>query len=114
MARKDTRKAVLITGAAKRIGREMALHLAGRGWDIGLHYHHSKKEAEAPAGKLQAMGANVALLPCDLGQPEQAGTLVQRAIKKLGRLDALIHNASHFKKDTLENFTPDSWAARSA
>jgi len=100
-----TRKVALITGAGKRLGRALALGLGARGWDLALHYLHSRTEAHATAAQAQELGSQVALLQADLGDEEPTRALVAAAADQFGRLDALINNASRFAFDNPESCT---------
>lgn len=90
------RPAVLITGAAKRVGRAIALHFARAGYDIALHYHHSQDEAEATADEIRAYGAECVSLQADLSDSTAYDSLVERAYAALPSLCALVNNASVF------------------
>jgi NAD(P)-dependent dehydrogenase (short-subunit alcohol dehydrogenase family) len=102
-------KTVLITGAAKRLGRAIALDLARNGWNIGLHYHSSEKEARATCEDARTAGVKVALLEADLMQEDQTAALVPRAVKELGPLTALVNSASLFENDEWVGVTRESW-----
>lgn len=93
----------LITGASKRVGRALALHLAREGHDLVLHYHRSQSEAEKLAGEIQALGQDATLVKADLENPEQAAQLLSNLPGKPVTL--LIHNAASFERDTLETMT---------
>lgn len=99
----------LITGASKRIGRAIALGLAQDGWNVGLHYHHSRAEAETLADALSEFNVKSALLPADLSQPEQVESLMAACQEQLGPVGALINNASLFERDTASDMTLASW-----
>lgn len=99
------RPVVLVTGAARRLGRAMAVHLAGQGWDVGVHYRHSHDEARDTAGELAALGARTALLPADLADETACEALVPQAVAALGRVDAVVHNASLFDYDDVASFS---------
>jgi len=101
----------LVTGAAKRIGKAIALRLAEDGWAIGLHYNRSREEAEAFAGELRALGATVATLHADLSDHDQTHGLVPSCVEALGPPDCLVNNASIFERDSIRDFTAESWAA---
>jgi NAD(P)-dependent dehydrogenase (short-subunit alcohol dehydrogenase family) len=100
-------KAALVTGAAKRLGRAIALGLAAEGWDIAVHYHSSTAEAEAT--DIRALGCRVTVLQADLGKEAEVETLILRAREKLGPLTCLVNNASVFEMDKIETVTRDSW-----
>ena len=100
----------LVTGAARRMGRAMALHLAARGHDVAIHYHGSAQAAEAVAAEARALGVKAATLNADLLDEAQTGALIGRASAALGGpLDILVNNASIFEYDNLLSATRDSW-----
>ncbi|MBY0354485.1 MAG: SDR family NAD(P)-dependent oxidoreductase, partial [Rickettsiales bacterium] len=96
----------LITGAAQRVGRSLALHLAQQGWDIVLHYHRSQTHALELADELRAIGRQVALAPANLADPNSVTQIVEAA-QGLPPITLLIHNASLFAKDTLPTLNAD-------
>jgi NAD(P)-dependent dehydrogenase (short-subunit alcohol dehydrogenase family) len=102
-------KTVLVTGAAKRLGRAIALDLAKHGWDIALHFGASDDDAREMAALLEAEGRRVALLKADLAREDQTSTLVGRAVAELGPLSALVNNASVFEPDDWSSATRASW-----
>jgi len=104
-------KTVLVTGAAKRLGRAIVLDLAEAGWNIGLHYHGSADEAEQTAGEVSAKGVKVALLSANFAREEETAGLINSAEKELGPLTALINSASLFENDDWKNATRQSWDA---
>jgi NAD(P)-dependent dehydrogenase (short-subunit alcohol dehydrogenase family) len=99
----------LITGAAKRIGRAMALDLATHGWDIAVHFHSSTDEARSLVSEIAATGRRAVALGADLSREEQVTTLVPDAAKALGPLSLLINNASAFEMDRIDSATRESW-----
>lgn len=100
----------LITGAAKRLGRAMTLYLAGRGYDVAIHYHGSAQAAEATAADARALGVRAVTLAADLLDEAQTATLIDRATDALGGpLDVLVNNASIFEYDTIRTATRLSW-----
>ena len=105
----DAIKTVLITGAAKRLGRAIALDLARHGWNIALHYNGSEKEARATCEDARTAGVKVALLPADLMREDQTAALVPRAVKELGPLTALVNSASLFENDEWVSATRETW-----
>jgi len=103
---------VLITGAAKRLGREIALRLAGAGWGIAIHYRHSAADAQQTLLDCQRAAAAAGhshdcfvALPADLADETQARALVPQAAAQLGRLDAVVNSASIFEEDEAHNFS---------
>jgi NAD(P)-dependent dehydrogenase (short-subunit alcohol dehydrogenase family) len=105
----DAPKTVLVTGAAKRLGRAIVLDLARHGWQIALHYHTSEKEARATAADAQTTGVKVALVKADLGREAEMDSLIERAAGELGPLTALVNNASLFENDDWYSVTRKSW-----
>lgn len=93
--------AALITGGARRVGREIALALAARGTDIALHYHHSQKDAEDTAKEVRAHGVRCSLLRADLNDQANYAPLIATAHEDFPKLDILINNASIFERGSL-------------
>jgi NAD(P)-dependent dehydrogenase (short-subunit alcohol dehydrogenase family) len=104
-------KNVLVTGAAKRLGRAIALDLAGAGWNVAIHYHGSATEAESAAAEARAKGVKAATLQCDLSQESETVALVERAASAIGPLTALINSASLFENDDWQSASRQSWDA---
>lgn len=101
-------KTVLITGAAVRIGRELALAAARHGADIMLHYGHSEEEALSAREEIQSIGREVHLLQADLNDVGQTIGLVEHA-SQLSPVHALINNASIFEPLNWNQTTNDAW-----
>ena len=104
-------KNVLVTGAAKRLGRAIALHLAREGWNVAIHYHGSADEAESAAAEASAKGVKAATLKADLSREEESAALIGRAAAALGPLTALINSASLFENDDWQSASRASWDA---
>lgn len=101
--------AVLITGAAKRLGRAFAETLAERGAAVVVHYARSEQEARVLVGDLQRRGARAAALSADFEEPQQAADLLSRAVDAVGEIDWLIHNASIFEPVGFLETTAETW-----
>ncbi|MBK5933023.1 NAD(P)-dependent dehydrogenase (short-subunit alcohol dehydrogenase family) [Rhodovulum imhoffii] len=100
----------LVTGAGRRLGRAMALHLAGRGYDVAVHYASAGSEANAVVEEIRGMGRAGVALSADLLDDAQAAGLVPRAADALGGpLSVLVNNASIFEYDNLATATRESW-----
>ena len=103
-------KNALITGAADRLGRAMALSLAERGVNVAIHYNSSAVKAAKTAKEIEAHNVTSAALQADLLKLDETAGLVDAAVAALGGpLDILINNASAFDWDTIEDATLDSW-----
>ncbi len=103
-------KRALVTGAGKRLGRAMALYLAGRGYDVAVHYATSESEACEVADEIKAMGRNAVTLQADLlEEPAMAALLPDAAEALGGEITCLINNASIFEYDNITTATRDSW-----
>ena len=100
----------LVTGGAKRIGREIALYLAQRGADVAVHYSSSKHEAAETVAAITALGRKAVALQADLLDETAVAVLVARAATDLGGpLTVLVNNASIFEYDTVQTATKRSW-----
>lgn len=102
-------RAALVTGAAKRIGRAIALDLAEAGFAVAVHYSRSSDDAKAVAAEIKAKGGKAVVLDADLSREDQVATLIERAKAALGPLGVLVNNASTFERDTAEDATRESW-----
>ena len=101
----------LVTGGAKRLGKEMALFLAERGFEVAIHYHSSKKSADELVEYIKTnFGKNSVALGADLTKEAEVQGLVGRANEKLGGpISCLINNASIFEYDNIWTANRDSW-----
>ena len=93
-----SKRSAVITGAAKRVGHDLAIGLAERGFDIGLNYFHSEKEATATQKEIEKLGRQTVLLPGNLADKGIATALIQKAAEKLSNIELLINNASIFER----------------
>lgn len=103
----NTDKVALVTGAAKRIGRSIALALAQRGWDVVVHYGQSRDDAMATVRDIESLGRRAAAVQCDLADESQTRTLLTRAADALntGTLNCVVNNASLFEHDGAQDFS---------
>lgn len=100
----------LVTGAGRRLGRAMALALAGAGHDVSVHYATSEAEAEAVVAEIGALGRRAVALAADLLDDDQARGLLPRAAAALGGpVTVLVNNASIFEYDTILTASGESW-----
>ena len=109
MTKETPLKSVLVTGAARRIGRAIALDLAKTGWSVAVHYNRSGEEAQAVVDEISALGGKAAMIQADLAVEEEAAGLIAQANEAIGPLSCLVNNASVFEKDTPETTTKESW-----
>ena len=102
-------RSALITGAARRLGRAIALRLAAEGFKIGIHYHHSEAEAASLAAEIVAQGGEAHLLRADLGSEAATQALFPAALQALGPIGLLVNNASQFERDEWNDATRADW-----
>src|SRR5437763_237901 len=102
-------RTVLVTGAAKRLGRAIAVDLARHGWDTAVHFNSSEAAARETAEQVQACGRRAALLKADLSNEDQTGALIGRAAEALGTVTGLVNSASIFDPDDWSTASRQSW-----
>ena len=102
-------KNLLITGAATRVGKAIALHFAERGWNIALHHFRSSSKARNLKKIIERNWVKATLIRADLRNPKHVEKIIPLAKRKLGTIDCLINNAALFEKDDISNFTLKSW-----
>jgi NAD(P)-dependent dehydrogenase (short-subunit alcohol dehydrogenase family) len=100
----------LVTGSAKRIGRQIALDLADSGYDIAVHCNASRNDAGEVAALIQSKGRRAHVVQGDLAHLETPEKLISEARAALGPLTVLINNASIFESDEVGSITSESWA----
>ncbi|MFZ6677885.1 SDR family oxidoreductase [Undibacterium sp. Tian12W] len=108
MNNKHTNRTALITGAAKRIGRHIALHMARQGWDILVHYGNSAAEAQTLVTEIQVLGRRAHALQADLANETATHALLPAAIAAMGKIDCIVNNASLFAEDDVHSFSQAS------
>lgn len=100
----------LVTGAARRIGADIARHLHAEGYDVVIHYRHSSAAAQSLLAELLDRRADSALaLAVDLSSARACGDLIEQAVAWRGRLDALINNASSFYRTPVATVDETTW-----
>ena len=102
-------KNLLITGAATRVGKAIAIRFAERGWNIAIHYFRSSSKAKKLKKIIEQHGVKTTLIKADLKNSKQVEKILPIAKRKLGTIDCLINNAALFEKDDILNFTAKSW-----
>lgn len=100
---------VLVTGAAHRIGRAIALDLGDAGWTVALHCHRSFEDAELLAREIVRRGGKALVFRADLMCEEETSSLIPAVVGKIGPLGCLINNASVFEPDDAASVTRVSW-----
>ena len=101
--------AVLITGAAHRIGRELAFDMAKHGWQIGVHYLSSEAGALDVVDQIKAQGGHAAAFQADLKKFDDLYGMMDQCVREFGHLDCLINNASLFEDDDMSSLSGKSW-----
>jgi 3-oxoacyl-[acyl-carrier protein] reductase/pteridine reductase len=98
-------KVILVTGAARRIGRGIALRLAREGARVAIHYHQSEEDARRTAAEC----GNAPLFCADLASVDQIARLFADVERQLGRLDGLVNNAARFTRHDPLEITEADW-----
>ena len=99
-------KAVLVTGAAKRLGQEIALQFARQGWDVALHYGRSEQEAQKTVAHIQSLGVKSAAFQADLADEQALNTLFSSVSQQFTNLHCIVNNASIFEYDRANSNAP--------
>jgi len=102
-------KVALVTGAAKRIGRSVALRLASEGADVIVNYRGSKSEADEVVAEIAAMGRRALAVQADVAIRAEVTALFAAVEKEFGRLDILVNNAGMFFSAKFEELTEEQW-----
>jgi NAD(P)-dependent dehydrogenase (short-subunit alcohol dehydrogenase family) len=89
-------RVALVTGAAKRTGRGLALALARAGADVVVHYGRSRQEADSAVAEIGALGRRGFAVSADLARPGEAERLIETALARTGRLDVLVNNVGNY------------------
>lgn len=103
------RPVAVVTGAARRIGRAIALGLAREGWAVAVHYRSSRLEADEVVTTIEAEGGSAAAIEADLAQETEVRKIIARAREALGPVTCLVNNASVFEHDDSRTATRESW-----
>jgi len=99
----------LVTGAARRTGRALALALARAGADVAVHYRSSATEAQEVAGQIRGAGRRAIAVQADLADAEQAMRAANEAADALGPIDILVNNVGAIVWKTLDEISPEDW-----
>ena len=104
-------RAALVTGAALRVGRAVAMALAEAGFDVAVHYHASAAAAEATGAEIRHIGRHAIALRADLCDEAETAALLPEAVAALGTIGVLVNNAGTFQRDEWHDATRASWDA---
>jgi NAD(P)-dependent dehydrogenase (short-subunit alcohol dehydrogenase family) len=99
----------LVTGAAKRIGRSIALRLASDGAAIAVNYHTSEADAKSVVREIETIGGRGLAIQADVSRRTEVGKMMAMVEKEFGRLDILVNNAGVFFSAQLEDLTDEKW-----
>lgn len=97
-------RTVLVTGAARRLGREIALALAAGGWRVAVHFRGSRADAIQTVADCAAMVPGAACFQCDLSDEAAVRALLPAVAAQMGSVDAVVNSASTFEHDSAESF----------
>ena len=101
----------LVTGAAKRIGKALALALAEQGADVAITYRGSEAEAQRTVEELRALGVKAEGYQCDVRSPEEIRQMIATVAEDFGGINLLVNNAGRFETAALENISVEQWDA---
>jgi NAD(P)-dependent dehydrogenase (short-subunit alcohol dehydrogenase family) len=104
-------KSALVTGGARRIGREIALSLAAEGADVAITFLKSGQEAQETARAIETLGVKAVALECDVRSESSVHAAVAAAVERFGRLDVLVNNAAAFDRAPLDALSVAAWDA---
>jgi NAD(P)-dependent dehydrogenase (short-subunit alcohol dehydrogenase family) len=104
-------KSALITGGARRIGREIALTLARAGADVAITFRNSPAEAEQTVGEIERLKCRALAIECDVRSELTVKQSVAQTIAQFGRLDLLVNNAALFETTSLATLSLEQWDA---
>jgi pteridine reductase len=102
-------KVALVTGAARRVGKAIALALADRGAHVVITYHRSGAEALATLREIEVRGVQGLALKGNITRSGDVDAFVQQVIERFGRIDILVNNASNYYKTPFETLTEEQW-----
>src|SRR5512139_3591738 len=98
-------RTVLVTGSAKRLGREIALTLARAGWRVAVHYRGSVDEARQTVADCEQLGVTAAAFEADLADEAAVRALLPRVVTHFGQVDAVVNSAAMFEHDSAATFS---------
>ena len=99
----------LVTGASRRLGKQIAIALARQGSRIAVHYRSSRAKANATAAELRGLGVDAEPFGADLARPAEIDQLFERVGERFGRLDLLVNSAASFEQESFEEIDAGQW-----
>ncbi|USK71607.1 3-oxoacyl-[acyl-carrier-protein] reductase [Peribacillus asahii] len=102
-------KKVLVTGASRGIGREIALELARLGADVAVNYAGSEAKANEVVDEIKALGREALAIQCDVANSESVAEMVKATLEQFGRLDILVNNAGITRDNLLMRMKESEW-----
>src|SRR5579871_1892359 len=102
-------KTALVTGSAKRVGREIALGLAGRGANIVVHYNSSSADADKTVADIKKLGVDAIAVAADQSKLTEVREAVGKAVEHFGQIDVLVASAAVYKKTPFATMTEEDW-----
>ncbi len=111
METKLSGRVALVTGAGKRLGRAVALRLAGEGADLAVHYRGSDEGAREVVEEIEKLGRHAVAMRAELTGVEEIRVLVQKVAHEFGRIDVLVNSAANFLPSSVISTTEEIWDA---
>ena len=107
-------KIALVTGSSRGIGRATALRLADEGFDVAVNYMGSEKKASGVVDEIGAKRRKALAVKADVSRWLESKQLIEKAVKRFGKIDVLVNNAGIYERTVLDNLSPDEWNRRLA
>jgi len=104
-------KVAIVTGSGRRLGRQIAISLAKKGYNLIINYNHSQLEAQDTVKIIRKYGVKAILIEADISKKLEVQRMINRTIKEFGRIDLLVNNASIFLESSLNSTTEKKWDA---
>jgi pteridine reductase len=102
-------RVALVTGAARRVGRALALGLGRAGMDVIVHYYEAASDAARTVADLEALGVRAVSVQADVGRGDDVRRLLDAAVSAFGRLDVLVNSASLFERTPFADIGEAEW-----